>query len=156
MNDNPYSPPSARVADIDPPISPDRPVVVTRAVYLLWASFVLTILTMLYEGLKPDPELSPGMAVAITLLGIGIGTAIALWLNIAAWRGRGYARWVMAVLTLFGLAFIYWAQQAMEIPPSPWFVQVIDVISWSISIFANGMLFAPGANAWYRTMRASR
>jgi hypothetical protein len=157
MSDNPYSPPSARVADFDPPGSIERPVIVIRAVYLLWASFALTIVAILYEGLQPDPDVNQGLALAITLVAIGVGTAIAVWLNTAAWRGRGYARWVMAVLTVIGFGFIFWMERAMpEIPPSAWYIQVIDVISWITSILGNAMLFAPGANAWYRQMRARR
>jgi hypothetical protein len=157
MSDNPYSPPSARVADFEPPGSRDRPVIVRRAVYLLWASFGLTILTIVHEGLQPDPDVSQGVALAIVVFVIGTGAAFAVWLNTAAWRGKGYARWVMAVLTVSGFALIYWVDRTMpEIPPSPWFIQVIDVLSWAITILGNAMLFAPSANAWYREMSARR
>jgi hypothetical protein len=154
MNDNPYAPPRAAVNDVEPAGSPERPRIVVLAVRMLWASFVLILPESIYEILNPDPELTPGESIFISLFAAGIIFAITFWLNTAAWNGKGYARWVMVALTLVGYASLVWLNQldpaALE---SPWYIASIDVVSTILGLGGNGMLFAPSANAWYREMK---
>src|SRR5262245_58801594 len=100
MNDNPYAAPSAPVADIEAEVSLERPSAVVYGVRMLWAAFVLGLPGTIYDMLNPQPGLSRGVALALSLFSLGITFAIVWWLNTAAWKGRGYARWVMAVLTV--------------------------------------------------------
>ena len=158
MNDNRYSPPSAPVADIENEVSVERPQVVVLAVRLLWASFVLSLPGVAYDLANPQPDAPRGMLIAMSLIGLAITFALSLWLNTAAWKGRGYARWVMAVLMLIGIAVIgaflkpvfeAWTQL-------PWYLAMLGGLTMFLNVFGNALLFVPSANAWYREMRARR
>jgi hypothetical protein len=157
MNDNPYSAPRSNVSDVEPAGSLERPRIVVLAVRMLWVSFVLILPESIYEIFNPDPELTLGERIFISLFAAGIVLAITFWLNTAAWNGRGYARWVMIVLTLVGYASLVWLNQtdpaALE---SPWYIASLDVVSTILGVGGNGMLFAPSANAWYREMKRWR
>lgn len=158
MSDNPYSPPAARVADFEPPDSIERPIVVTRAVYLLWASVVLMCPGAIYSIVHPDPEVSMGDTLLFIALYLGAAAGISYWLNTAAWKGRSYARWVLAVMTVVGLLlnFFWFDEIVADLQRLPWYIQSTDVLSTVVGIAGAVMLFAPSANAWYRAIRASR
>lgn len=158
MNDNRYSPPSAPVADIENEVSLERPQLVVLAVRLLWASFVLSLPGVVYDLANPQPDVPRGMLIAMSLIGLAITFALSLWLNTAAWKGRSYARWVMAVLMLIGIAvmgaffkvvFEAWTQM-------PWYLTILGGLTMFLNAFGNALLFVPSANAWYREMRARR
>jgi hypothetical protein len=157
MNDNPYAPPVAPVTDVEPAQSLERPRIVVLAVRTLWAAFFLALPVAIYGVIVPDPGTSRMMSLILTIFGVGISFAIALWLNTAAWKGRGYARWVMAVLTLLGFATLSWLYSLMpEVFKTPWFIQAFNVVSNILMVAGNLMLFAPSANAWYREMKRWR
>jgi hypothetical protein len=154
MNDNPYAPPTAPVTDIEPAGSLERPPIVSRAVFLLWASFVLIFPGAVYNIIHPDPDMSRGETIVFWIFGLGISGAISYWLNTSAWKGKGYARWVLAVLSVLGFALVLWAEREFpELPKSPWYIQSIDFLSSIVAVAGNALLFVPSANAWYREMK---
>jgi hypothetical protein len=157
MNDNPYAAPKSSVTDVEPAGSLERPRIVVFAVRVLWASLLVAVPTSIYDVLNPSPGMTQGMTLVLTLFGWGINLAIAFWLYSAAWKGKGYARWVLAGLTAFGFALIAWLDSiAPEAMNWPWHIQAIWVVSNILGLAGNGMLFAPSANAWYREMKRRR
>jgi hypothetical protein len=159
MNDNPYAPPSARVADAEAAGSLERPPIVTRAVYLIWTSFVLIIPSTIYDVLDPEPGSTRGENLAIFAFILAASGAYYYWLNGAAWRGKGYARWVLAVMTAIGYSLIFWVWRedlASEFLQYPWYLQVSEILAYVAESTGIILLFTPGANAWYREMRARR
>jgi hypothetical protein len=159
MDDNPYAPPSARVADheLAPPL--ERPPIVSRAVYLLWASFALIFPSTIYDILYPEPETSLGENLLVFAFVLGATGAISYWLNVAAWKGEGYARWVLAALSVISYTLILWiwlGGRVFEYFNWPWYIQLFEFLSYVADMMGVVMLFAPGANAWYRQTRARR
>jgi hypothetical protein len=159
MNDNPYAPPSARVADAEAAGSIERPPSVTRAVCLLWASFALILPSTIYEVLHPEPDITLGVNLSIFAFIVGLSVVYNYWLNGAAWKGKGYARWVQVVLAVLGYTLIFgvWFDDlASEFLKYPWYVQACELLSYVTEIAGIILLFTPSANAWYREMRARR
>jgi len=157
MNDNPYAPPAAPVSDIEPTGSLERPRVVVLAVRILWASFLLVIPGAIYGMMVPQAGVPQALLIVFSIIGMGISFAISFWLYTASWNGKGYARWILVVLNLLGLAFIAWAFSTMPAAfKTPWPFQALNVLSNILSVGGNAMLFAPGANAWFREMKRSR
>jgi len=157
MNDNPYAPPEAPVTDVESPISLDRPPIVVLAVRLLWGGFAVGFVSSIY-GLFTLPENVPKAFVAIfTLVGLAIAFAISYGIFTAAWRGRGWARWVIAALVVLAVAIVggMWAFLPRA-PVFPWQTTAAFVIRMTFYITAIVMLFSPTANAWYREMKRWR
>jgi hypothetical protein len=159
MNDNPYAPPSARVADAEAAGPLERPPSVIRAVYLLWASFVLIFPSTIYDVLHPEPDTALGENLSVFASIVGLSALYSYWLNGAAWKGKGYARWVLAVLSVAGYTLIFgvwFNDMAYEFLQYPWYVQVCDLLIYVTEIAGIILLFTPSANAWYCEMRARR
>jgi hypothetical protein len=157
MNDNPYAPPAAPVSDVEPAGSLERPRVVVLAVRILWASLVMVIPGAIYGMMVPQGSVPQALLIVFSIIGLGISFAISFWLYTASWNGRGYARWVLAVLNILSFAFVAWALATMPAAlKTPWPFQVINVLSNILSVGGNAMLFAPSANTWFREMKRRR
>ena len=75
----------------------------------------------------------------------------------AAWRGRGWARWVIAALVLLAIAVVAGMWAFLPRPPVfPWQTSAAFVIRMTFYITAIALLFSPTANAWYREMKRWR
>ena len=103
MNHNPYTPPSATVADAAVPALMERPQNVTWAVQLMWLGFAIGIVGGLY-GLFFDPVPAPltrTMIVVIVAVLWVIMFGIVWWIFGALSSGRNWARILVAIV--FGL-----------------------------------------------------
>jgi hypothetical protein len=105
MSHNPYSPPTAEVADVAVAHSMEKPVQVVWAVRLLWSSVVLSFVRDIVQfgyiwsmGELPTATLVGG------LIGGLIGFLIAMWFIGKVSAGRNWARIVILVLMLLGIA----------------------------------------------------
>jgi hypothetical protein len=157
MSDDRYAPPASIVSDIEPAGPAVRPRVVVRAVWLLWISFFIGLPASLIEALEPAEDVPLVVMLVITAIFWAIELGLTWWLATAAWRGRAWSRWVQAILFVLGMAFVYYMQTKFpEEMASAWYVEAMYFAQWLLNAFAIGMLFAPSANAWYRTMKALR
>src|ERR1700744_4542147 len=98
---NPYTPPTASVAD-PPEVSIPRPRDVTLAVRLQWVSFVMGFASgLLHESWGGQPA-----EWIVALISIAIYAAIIAWLIFKLSRGRNWARITYTVLSLLGYVSI--------------------------------------------------
>ena len=153
MTDERYAPPTANV-EAQPDTGLDRPAIVVLAVRLLWAGFGFTcVMSVYYLAALPArmPSLARTIAMASTLVGLGIAAAISYALFTAAWRGKGWARWVIAVLIVlaFGAMAVSWSLLPAG-ASMPWVTLATFAIRMTCYSSAVVMLFSPTANAWYR------
>ena len=151
MNDNPYAPPATTVADPEAPVSLERPSIVVLAVRLLWTGFAISAVTSLY-GLFVLPAGVPvAIVVAMTLIGLAVAAGISYAIFTAVWRGRGWARWVIAVLVVLALVVVVLLFGLMpRVRAIPWQTAASFCIRMALYITALVMLFTPTASAWYR------
>lgn len=148
-----YAPPRAAVADLAAadPLLAARPRGVVWACALMLASLAINLVALL-------PFIDPPMLdepVAMTALIWGITllfAAIELWLLRCVWRRRDWARWVMVVLTVIGIAL------SLPVIEEDW-VRA-PVVAWlSIATLALGasaavLLLWPSSARWFRAARA--
>jgi hypothetical protein len=151
MNPNPYAPPRAEVADLDP--TPAPPPAVKRACLLIIVSMVLGIVTLLPGVRTPVPgeEDVPFLFVVAIVAVFGSFTLWLLWCIV---RGRNWARWGMLVFLGVG-----WVMVGMEWPQSlgrdP-LASAIDIFSLALEAAACSLLFlGPGAR-WFAGLAARR
>lgn len=153
MSHNPYAPPGAPVSDPAQETAPERPALVLWALRLLWISFGLAVLTMFVD----IPERREEHLLAVMGIYCIIAFGITYWLLSRAWRGRGWARIVLAVLFVGSITLNYGLEKYMpEAFVQPWYVDALAVASTLLDAFGIGLLFAPGVNAWYRALRELR
>jgi peptidoglycan/LPS O-acetylase OafA/YrhL len=157
MNENPYAPPAAVVTDVESPVSLERPSIVVLAVRFLWAGFAVSVVSSIYGLFILPQDVPKAFVVAFTTIGLAIAAAISYGIFTAAWRGRGWARWLIAVLVILAVATIagMWAFLPRT-PVFPWQTTAAFVIRMTFYITAIVLLFSPAASAWYREMKRRR
>jgi hypothetical protein len=151
MEQNPYAAPAARVADADAVRPAERPIQVTRAVWLLWT--VLALGTVV-NFIRPQGAVPMGMLMAIVIWLLSTAIYVLFIVKIAA--GRNWARIVYLVLTLLGFLFIPVSWSVLvEVMKSSVLYTVVYFLNTAISVYALYLLFTKPANAWFRpTTRA--
>jgi hypothetical protein len=165
MSGNPYSPPSAQVADIEPgKASILRPPVVTFGLALLWANLAVGIALLIVDSfavaIDDGSDALPAYLVgAAYSLGVITLKAFVTW---HAWKGRNWARLVhlfllalgvlIAVSTYFALRSVM-SQMGGEMPQ---FIGLWQLLSTAVSAAGVVMLFTPRATGWYRAMKEPR
>jgi hypothetical protein len=153
MTHNPvdrYAPPRTDVIDIaaaDTMLAP-RPRSVTLACALLLASTVIGLISLLPFV---DPPM-PGEPAAMTALIWGmtlVFAAIELWLLRCVWQRRNWARWVMVVMTMIGIALSLpvigedWARAPL--------VAGLGIASALLSAAGATLLLAHASARWFKT-----
>ena len=146
MSRNPYSPPTASVADPPPPVAIPRPREATLAVRLQWLSFALGLGTGLVRQSWGDV-----MEWVIGLISIGIYGAVIAWLILKIGRGRNWARITYTVLLVLSYVSILtsWSTYAAAYRGHPEMI-VLDGIDTLADIGGLYFLFTKPANAWFR------
>src|ERR1043165_7544881 len=121
MNDNPYAPPTAVVADQVPQVSLERPAIVVLAVRLLWLGYAVAFFSSIYGLFNLPADAPKTIVVVATLIGLTISAAISYVIFTAAWRGKNWARWLIGSLIIlaFGMVALLWSQYP-SISSIPW------------------------------------
>jgi len=157
MNDNPYAAPKAKLADPEPGAVPEWPWSVIRAVQLLWSTFALNVVVTLMLAFAPQPGTSVAVKVVTTAINLLVTFGLSWWFYGAAWKGRGWSRWVQVILGIIGLMFTYMLKKMYPaLFALPWYVEGLTNLATVINAIGVGLLFAPSANAWYRAIREER
>jgi hypothetical protein len=145
--DNPYRPPSARVADVaGPSAGTPRPRVVSLVLWLLWINIAIEILDKILDVRDAWPTISIDVvAAAITTILV----CVLCWLIFVIGRRRNWARITYAVLFAFGMTFhlMSW-RNTLQSPPR----ELITIVLQSgLQLSAMIFVFLPASNAWFRS-----
>lgn len=127
----------------------DTPTTVRRAVYLLWASLIIGLLTSAPEFVKAGPDESAIATGIILAFSFGLPGLIILFIQ----RGHNWARIVMLLMTIAGLTFVLW--WPFEGEPEPLWSTALNVVITAMDIAAIYLLFTAPSNQWFRTHRSS-
>ncbi|MBC8026474.1 MAG: hypothetical protein H7Y89_10805 [Steroidobacteraceae bacterium] len=158
---NPYQPPAAPVTHVPDSDAATRPLAVTRAVQLLWATFaagfVLATIEVIAElGTNPYFWLSLGVAIGTFAVIFGIS----FWIYGAIYAGRNWARILLLVLTIVVTLILFAAFAVVgwmaEIPADIKRELLISGSQFAVTFVATALLFRPSANRWYRAVKAAR
>lgn len=151
MNRNPYAAPEARVAD---PIEGllERPAQVTYAVWLLWTSLAIALISTLLNL----TDLTALMVLSVTALVIAAEMLFFAWTTFKIATGRNWARWLLLLMTTaIGLPSILMVPSAILVAwhHSP-LLGTLRMLSWVAQWVALGLLFTPRAGAWFKANRS--
>lgn len=152
MPPNPFAPPGADVADVDPS-RPPMPPSVRRACRLIIASLALGCVAALMDIRTPRPD---GTEIPL-LFGLGyfvLIVGLTVWLTFAVARGKGWSRWVM----LLFLTPTWWLGATSlneDFLRSP-LVGTISIVGIAIEVAACWMLFTGAGARWFAALAARR
>jgi hypothetical protein len=144
-----YAPPGTDVADIAAPdrLLTARPRGVAWACALLLASMAVGLISLLPwidSPIHGEPAAMAAMIWGITL----VFTALELWLLRCVWQRRNWARWVMAALTLIGIAL------SLPVIGEDWtrapLVAGLGIAVAVLSAVAAAMLLADASARWFK------
>ena len=156
MNENPYAPPGAVVADPEHPVSLDRPRSVVLAVRLLWTGFAISLMASVYGLFTLPAGARVAYILMIRIIAVGVALAVTWAAFTALWRGRGWVRWVIVVLIVLGLVTMtLWAVLPLGTRVT-WQTAAPMCVRIALYSLATVMLFSPTANAWYREKKRWR
>jgi hypothetical protein len=137
---NPYSPPSAAVADAAVDSRP-MPGAVRRALILYVASFVLGAALMIYQ----QPAANRGLVEVgrlVTAVSLVILVVIGAWLFWKISAGRNWARIVLLVLTILSVPSGFMA--LLQLAPANPVLAGLKLIEQGMDIAVLWLLFFPG------------
>jgi hypothetical protein len=144
MSNNPYTPPTAPVSDVDPRPRLPRPRQVTLAIVLFWISVAFALPDLLDMGDldSGDPDdvvpMVFGWVFALAIM------AVLVWVIVSIGRAKNWARWTYLVLAMLGWVYLIVDTEAAQARSwSDWLEGLIDV---AIIV----LLFLPASNAWFR------
>jgi hypothetical protein len=145
MSRNPYAPPGATVAD--PPSPPiQRPPAINRGLQLLWASFSLGLIaSFIHQG---ESNL---LEWIISLVFIGLYSALVAWLLYKIGRRRNWARIVYLVLAVISYLMIAfdWRSSVESYRAHPSTI-VLDFAGMVTEICALYLLFSRPGSTWFK------
>ncbi len=137
---NRYAPPSAVFQDIAEVATRKRPVQVVFAVWLLWASSLLSISEILLEERR-----MPSVGSVVAAL---IWIAISAFLYPRIHRGVNWARLVVFVLVILNTGALAFITNLVKLP---WeFHRIGDFLPGACDVIAMCLLFARPGSTWFR------
>lgn len=143
MNENPYAPPQAPVADAAlPPM--DKPEQVSRAVMLFWISLGLGVISTAFQWEYLTSLAGVGFALYVQAFTV----AIYSWLIYKISRGRNWARITFLVLLLIGI-IPFLSQLPLLFARSP-AAGVIAFGQSALQIWALYLVFSEPGRRWFR------
>jgi hypothetical protein len=163
---NPYAAPTALVDDAPAPgISPFHPHV-RRACILMWATFVLGLVTLPGE-VKRQSVATGGGAVGGEAFqtGIVVGAVISLlitagilwWITAKLRAGRNWMRWVLNILTVVSIALIPLLWDTFSATYGELMSRPLETAFTAIQLVLNvislALINTPSARQWFAEMK---
>jgi hypothetical protein len=145
--ENPYQPPRSALADFNDAPFAGRPRLINVAAGLIVASLPVGYL---YAALQWDLLGLEGMLVLYVIIA-AVMTSVVAWITYEIWQGRNWARIVLLIVTLWGVAF-----SAREVPPlfvdAP-VVASVFVFRYVLVLAALAIAFLTPARHWFSKRR---
>jgi hypothetical protein len=133
-------------------MAPERPIQVTRAVALMWASLAIGY-ALAIPAWEPVPaelkEYEPFVWVPM-LVGFAIPAGLILFVS----RQRNWARITLLLFTVAGLAV--WVAFWNEDPPEPLWLKVSNILTSVLDLIALYWLFSKPASQWFASRKVQR
>lgn len=147
---SPYAPPQAAVEKISGD-APERPKEVNRAVTLLWVSFGIGMASTLVNMVIQSRRIP--MAFMFGIIGMVIGTLIALWIYGAIAKGRNWARLLYLILTPFWLLTLPILLYQLSLGLTTGLQVLASFVNFGIAAYVFYLLLTGPAREWFREMK---
>lgn len=137
MAENPYSPPSASLSDLHGPAA--RPVAVKVAASLLAISLSIGLINgVINDRVAMDAAGIIGLIIALAFFVGGV---------LAVLARRNWPRWLIILITAFGLAFSPWSVASMT-SRTDQFIYVLQAVMQLTMLL---LMLLPQSARWYRS-----
>ena len=154
MAHNPYTPPSAELADLARGSLPPRPRQVKASLGLVFLSIAISVAGYILDGATPgyergEPRAFYILLAAYYLVVLGLGALLIFYL------ARGY-RWARIVFS--ALVGLFVVQEVRELPETlnfEWSFVVLYLLNILVRSACVLLLFSPAANRWFRGLPSS-
>ena len=157
MANNPYSPPTAPLADMaaDPLEKNDA---VWNACMLLWVSFGISLISLILDSVRAPAAGSPVAAIIGVLVGCAIGFLITRWIVSKLKAGRNWMRLLLTICTVLGYVSValFWGFYRDHVfpiyaknPMSAVFAGLQTILGFCSVVLLN----TPGARAWFASAK---
>jgi hypothetical protein len=164
MDKNPYTPPTAVVADIAASDTPRRPATVAYAIGLIWLSFGSGLPGAIQRALaSPVPAgMSHTLLIVLYLVLYAAFFGLVFWLTSAIGKGKGWSRVVITVLVAINLLLIIWMLAEYPFAALQANLQArgtsvtLYLLKTGADFAAVVLLFTTAADAWFAKWRATR
>jgi len=136
-----------------PEVQHERPLQVTRAVWLLWVSLALVAASAIPVYLEPVPSdfPTPVWSLWVVLAAVWLFWGLLIFL---VSRRHNWARIAVLVLYVAGLGVWVWdPSPILELPVYSLAIEVIDTLIYALALY---WLFTGAGALWFRTPRASK
>jgi hypothetical protein len=156
MNRNPYSPPTAQVADMPPQLPGEIDPNVQRACKLIWWSFGLGLVAeamLVFRMPMPSGAGQVGFVIGL-LLAFAIGFFIVRWIVSKLRAGRNWMRLLYSILCVLGIVWLLtpgaakatWAMYTNN--PA---LGVAGIANWVLSMWVLVLINTRSARTWFAT-----
>lgn len=145
--ENPYQPPRSAVADFNDAPFADRPRLINVAAALIVASLPVGYL---YAALQWNLLGMEGM-LALYVIIAAVMTSVVAWITYKMWQGRNWARILLLIVTLWGVAY--------SVREVPWLfrdepvVASVFVFRYVLVLAALAIAFLTPARHWFSKRR---
>jgi hypothetical protein len=164
MNQNPYAPPTAVVADAPAAASSPRPRQVTWAVVALWVSFVIGLPGAMHNLFTQEipPGISRTLIVVISLVVYLLVFAFMLWWLGAVGKGRRWGRVLLVILMFFWVLACAWLFSVSNLAGMKYALEsngtnlIVFWCQFLLYVAATVLVFTPASKAWFAEQRAAR
>lgn len=132
---------------LEPTTSVSRPIEVTRAVQLIYASFAIGAIRAVFDLAQ---KIS-GVPLLLALLGLVIFFAICFFFVSKIAAGRNWARIVLLLLLVIGLPFAI-PGYIVELRTNPLHGS-ISIVMAILQLIGTYLLFTKNSNLWFRSRK---
>lgn len=147
MSDNPYAPPKTHVVDSDPALVPmERPKEIMTAIWLAFIGYGLGIVVVLLTWDYYSKLQTLGGFLGSQLFTL----AIMFWLYYKIYMGRNWARIVLLVLAVIGLAVTMNAAAMSLLKTAPMLAKAQMGLGLVLNIVVLWLLFLSPGRHWFR------
>jgi len=156
---SPYAPPQAALLSATGGPLPERPALVTRAVYCLWAIYTIGVFSTLWKLATPSAQMvtlsasSPSYPWLMPLIMYTVIFGLTAWLYRAIGKGRNWARILYIIFTGFSVVSVAFVLVTFNAGGLSGFEALVSAINMCIAFYVCYLLLTRPAREWYREMK---
>lgn len=155
MAHNPYTPPSAELADLAGGSLPPRPWQMKAALGLIFASLAISAIGWLLDGnsLGYEPNAPRALRILLTVVYVVLCGVLAL---LIAGVALGYRSARIALSAVIGITVVSEVRDLPVAIEGEWGYIALYLLSMVVESTCVVLLFTPAAHAWFRAANLAR
>ena len=146
MNENPYAAPKAHVTDVESaPADRARPPQIKLVIQLAVANYLLALAVAIFNW----QFYAQRTGIIGFVVSQALGLAIGIWFYYKIWQGRNWARIVLLVFSVIGMAVSLTSFYRSELAAMPTAVKRLTILGTIVSFVVLYLLFISPGREWF-------